>query len=213
VNALANRDVSIVTAIEGTTRDLVEVELDMAGVPVTLIDSAGLRESVDIIEQEGIRRALERARSADLRIWVCDVSAGGDHDLTDHLIDSPYFRVWNKIDRVSDTNAVASEDEAYVSCRTGDGLDQLWKALSVKAKSLAGLRAGSELSMTNARHRHLLETAFDALENLVREGDLPDHGLCADQLRICAKALGQISGAVAYEDVLNAIFSRFCIGK
>ena len=206
VNALARREVAIVTPFAGTTRDVIEVALDLEGLPVTLMDTAGLRESADPIEREGVARARFRAASADLRLLVLDdpedprmVEAG----------DPATLRVLNKLDRHG--GAVLPEGVIGVSATTGEGLESLVAAFAARARSL--LPGADEVLLTRARHRTALTDAAAALERALELGVAGDLGLLAEEVRLAARALGRITGAFGVEDILDLIFAEFCIGK
>ncbi|MGN6283538.1 MAG: tRNA uridine-5-carboxymethylaminomethyl(34) synthesis GTPase MnmE [Afipia sp.] len=206
LNRLARRDVAIVSPYAGTTRDVIEVHLDLDGYPVTLLDTAGVRETSDPIEQEGVRRAQERARHADLVLWVSD--AGDDKSSapeqgSDH---APVWRVVNKID----TRAGNGSAQFAISAVRGDGVGDLVAALGAYAADYFG--AGESALIGRARHRTLLRETSDALgraERLAGQGD----ELVAEELRIAIHSLGRLTGRVDVEDVLDAIFRDFCIGK
>lgn len=201
VNRLAGRDVAIVTPIPGTTRDVLEVALDLEGLPVTLFDTAGLRDTADPIEAEGVRRARARAAAADLRLRLVEAGTAVEPER-----DPDTLLVINKIDLVRPrelpTGAVA------VSCVTGEGLEAVVAWLRDKAQECVG--SGSEAVITRARHREALSDALAALE---RARLAADPALVAEDLRLAARALGRITGRVDVEEVLDRIFARFCIGK
>jgi tRNA modification GTPase len=203
VNALAGRDVAIVAAAPGTTRDVVEVALELAGVPVTLIDTAGLRETDDPVEAEGVRRARARAAAADIVMHVCDASGGDEvllaaQDPTAHML-----RIANKVD-------LAAGPEGYlgVSAITGVGLADLRSALEAAAARLTIVGGGAAFSRT--RHVAALAEAATALR-AAEVSALPE--LCGEELRLAMRALGRITGTVGVEDVLDNVFGAFCIGK
>ncbi len=208
VNILARRDVAIVAPTAGTTRDLIEVRLDLSGYAVTLVDTAGLREAGEEIEAEGIRRSLARARSADLRLLLLDASAPQTSDLVPLEVRSTAdIVVWNKVDRarVPDAGGLA------ISARTGEGVPDIIEALAERVRER--LESPSEAPvLTRARHRKAVEEAVTALKRalLVPEG-APE--LMAEDLRLAGRALGQITGAVDVEELLDVIFKDFCIGK
>jgi tRNA modification GTPase len=200
VNALARRDVAIVSATPGTTRDAIEVTLELGGVPVTLVDTAGLRDTDDPIEAEGVRRARARAEDADLVVRVVDASAAHawEGDATgDELV------VVNKIDL-----APAGGGACGVSAATGEGLTQLEAMLAARAQLLAFPLSGVVLS--RARHIASLRDAAASLA-AARGAALPE--LRGEELRLAMQALGRITGSVGVEDVLDTVFSAFCIGK
>ncbi len=206
VNALSCRDVAIVAETAGTTRDVVEVRLDLGGYLVTVADTAGLRHAVETVEAEGVRRALARAESADLVLLLLDGSA------EDPMAGVPAntradLTVWNKADLPWPTR----RDGPAISLKTGLGLDALVAIL------IAQVRISLELpteapALTRKRHRHALEEAAHSLEAaLAAPGDQPE--LLAEDLRLALRALGRITGRVDIEELLDVVFRDFCIGK
>ncbi len=211
LNALARREAAIVSARAGTTRDVIEVHLDLGGYPVVLADTAGLREAAaDEVEEEGIRRALDRAACADVKVAVFDATALPVLDTaTVALVDANTVVVLNKTDVASaDTPAVGGHAATPVSARTGAGLADLERRLTAfTADRLAG--SGTP-ALTRARHRAALEECRDALRRAL-SAPLPE--LMAEDVRLASRALGRITGRVDVEDLLDVIFRDFCIGK
>lgn len=212
MNRLARREAAIVSPIAGTTRDVVEVRLVLAGYPVWIADTAGLREAADAIEAEGIRRALTRAEEADLRIWVSDASDSSFQT-------SPSFRegdlrILNKADLLNGNSPslAGSEDVFVVSAQTGAGLDPLERRLVQIVRDR--LETDEVPLVTRARHRKLVEEALAAIERGL-EGARIGIGaeLVSEDLRLAARALGRITGSIDAEDLLDVIFSQFCVGK
>ncbi|MBV1699069.1 MAG: tRNA uridine-5-carboxymethylaminomethyl(34) synthesis GTPase MnmE [Hyphomicrobiales bacterium] len=217
LNRLANREVAIVSPHPGTTRDVIEVHLNLGGYPVTLLDTAGIHEGHGPVEQEGIRRAKARAEAADLVLWVTDGSAIGRtvDDIAETLILSNAWRIYNKLDLVGDklwiSNELGSADSFILSALTGVGLDRLVAALSAY---VADYFAATESSViTRARHRHALGETAAALDRAVRLGPSGREELIAEELRAAANTLGRLTGRIDVEDVLDVIFREFCIGK
>jgi tRNA modification GTPase len=219
MNRLARREAAIVSPIPGTTRDVVEVRLVLAGYPVWVADTAGLREAADAIEAEGIRRALTRAEEVDLRIWVSDAadgpSRGGDVSReTSSTFREGDLRVLNKADLLNgDSPSLAgSEDVFVISARTGAGLDPLERRLAQIVRDR--LETDEAPLVTRARHRELVEEALAAVERGL-EGARIGIGaeLVSEDLRLAARALGRITGSIDAEDLLDVIFSQFCVGK
>lgn len=218
LNALAKRDVAIVSEEAGTTRDVIEVHLDVGGVPVILADTAGLRDSGGAIETEGMRRAVLRAETADLVLWVIDA---GDpvREPPETFAGSAVLRVLNKVDllRVAGVSGVSGKPGALgvgepglrLSAKTGEGFDALVAELERRTGGAAMEFAQSPLTRT--RHRTELVSARDALKRFVNH-DL-DPELRAEELRVAARHLGRLTGRIDVEEVLGAIFSEFCIGK
>ncbi len=203
MNALVRRDVAIVSAIPGTTRDLIEIALDLDGLPVTLVDTAGLREAGDEIEQEGMRRTLARAAAADLVLWLV---APDQASIAMTVAEAPVIRIATK----ADLGPVESDTEQALSLsvRTGAGVDSLLELIADRAR--AALRPQEPVLMSHERHRMAVRDAVAALGR-IRPG-LPVE-VAAEEMRIAARSLASIIGLVGPEDVLGEIFSRFCIGK
>ncbi len=199
VNALAGRDVAIVSALPGTTRDALETRLILGGVPVTLVDTAGLRETADPIEAEGVRRARAHAAAADLVLALSE--AGSPAPAREHG-SVPVLAIATK----TDLGGAVPPGALGVSAATGAGLAALRARLATAAERLT--QAAGPAPLTRTRHRAALTDALAALE---RVAPLPE--LRAEDLRQAVRALGRITGAVAVEDVLDRIFSAFCIGK
>jgi tRNA modification GTPase len=212
LNALARRDAAIVSEEAGTTRDVIEVHLDLGGVPVMLVDTAGLRQAEGKIEAEGIRRALARAGDADLVLWVVDATApqwNAPPGLAPAKSDrAAPMTVLNKIDLAPREGA--RDDGIRVSAKTGEGIEHLVATLAEKAAVATGSGAGAPL-LTRARHRVELEGAQAALERYGAPSLGPE--LKAEELRIAAHHLGRLTGRIDVEEVLGAIFAEFCIGK
>ncbi len=209
MNQLARREVAIVSPHAGTTRDVIEVQLDLDGYPVTVIDTAGIRETEDPVEQEGVRRAKARAADADLVLWLMGLDAKVEERAPGT---APVWTVRNKIDLEAGVSAVgASASRSFaISARRGDGLPELINALVEFAAEFFGTSEGA--LVTRVRQRDLLHRASDSLRRsleLVEEGE----ELAAEELRAAAYALGRLLGRVDVEDVLGAIFQKFCIGK
>jgi tRNA modification GTPase len=197
INALAERDVAIVSEIPGTTRDAVEARIILGGVPVTLVDTAGLRETTDSIEAEGVRRALARARDADLAMTVIEAGWPAP-DNPGHLL------IANK----ADLARPGPDGALRVSAKTGLGLPELRAHLATAARQMT--ESSGPPPLTRARHRAALLTAVEHLD-AADQADLPE--LRGEDLRLAMRALGRITGHVGVEDILDTVFSRFCIGK
>jgi tRNA modification GTPase len=207
MNALAKRDVAIVSEEAGTTRDVIEVHLDLGGVPVILTDTAGLRDAAGNVEAEGVRRALARAEAAAVVLWLVDATAPV-WEPPAALKAKSCVLVLNKIDLAPE--AGEGRNALPVSAKTGQGLERLIAAVEEQAALATESGAGSPL-MTRARHRVELEGARDALR---RFGDVSlSPELKAEELRIAARHLGRLTGRIDVEEVLGAIFAEFCIGK
>ncbi len=211
LNRLAKRDAAIVSHIAGTTRDVIEVHMDIGGYPAILADTAGLREGADEIEGEGVRRALARAADADLKVAVFDAADWPEMDEgTRAVIDDDTLVVVNKIDlRPLPGAATRCGRRVWpVSCLGGDGFEDFLAGL--EAEIAGRLQPGGGPALTRARHRAALGECAAALERFLAAG-APE--LAAEDLRLAARALGRITGRVDVEDVLDVIFAEFCIGK
>ncbi len=216
LNRLARRDAAIVSDIAGTTRDVIDVHLDLGGYPVIAADTAGLRQARDSIESEGVRRARERAGDADMKLAVFDATdldtAHGLDALTLELIDGDSLVVLNKCDLVNAPLAplpdqIAGRPAYPLSAKTGAGFDDLLDALQNEAASrMAGAGAG----LTRHRHRAALVSCRQALG---RAAHAAEAELIGEDLRLASRELGRITGRVDVEDLLDLIFSEFCIGK
>jgi len=208
LNALAGRDAAIVSDEAGTTRDVIEVRLDLGGYPVIVSDTAGIREAEGAIEREGIARAFRAAREADLIVWLTDASMPSDPppglEGASRLI-----AVANKCDLA--TSLPSGQFDHLMSVRTGAGMSEFVARLAAEVRARIGDGAAS-LGITRPRHRTEIETARAALARFL-EGDETEAELRAEDLREAAAALGRLTGRVDVEHVLDAIFSQFCIGK
>ena len=214
LNWFAKRDVAIVTEEAGTTRDLLELHLDIEGYPVTLIDTAGLRESDNIVEREGIRRALERSEYADLLIEVVDASIPDARvSLSSH---AERMILFNKQDRIADARSdpqvpARGEENAYfVSVKSGIGMDFFYDSF---VKQIADLFDGAEnILITRKRHEAYLRVCVDNVEKSLIYSDSPLE-IRSEYLRMAGDELGKITGRIDVEDMLGVIFSQFCVGK
>jgi tRNA modification GTPase len=206
LNALSRRDVAIVSEIPGTTRDAIEVRLDLAGLPVLLVDTAGLRVTDEPVEAAGILRTRARIDAADL-VLVLVPPGEAPPDLGP--IVSPTLTVYTKADLFAGSSSSGAGGALRVSARTGLGLQALVDAVQAEAEN--GLGHGDAL-ITRARHRAALEACVSHLDRLLAgSGGLPE--LAAEDLRLAVRALGEVAGHVGVEDVLDRLFAGFCIGK
>lgn len=206
LNALSRRDVAIVSDVPGTTRDAIEIRLDLGGLPVFLVDTAGLRETAEPVEAEGIRRSRARIGAADLVLALVPPD-GTLPNLGELRIRT--LPVQTKADLFAGSSQPVLPGALAVSARTGAGLEALLDAIQGEAE--AGLGTGDAL-VTRARHRAALEGCVAHLDRLLAgEGALPE--LAAEDLRLAVRSLGEVGGHVGVEDVLDRLFSGFCIGK
>jgi tRNA modification GTPase len=207
MNQLARREVAIVSPYAGTTRDVIEVQLDLDGYPVTVIDTAGIRETDDPVEQEGVRRARSRAGEADLVLWIADVDDGA----VGHQGGAPVWLVRNKIDLNSAKPAARTATPRFeISAARGDGIAELVAALVSFAQEFFGSHEAGLI--TRERQRKLLQDTEASLERTlgaVAQGE----ELAAEDLRSAAYSLGRLLGRVDVEEILDVIFREFCIGK
>lgn len=219
LNLLAKRDAAIVSDTAGTTRDVIEVHLDLDGYPVLVADTAGLRDTSDAIESEGVKRATQRAEDADLVIALFDGAVYPERDtVTREVItaveEGVVLVAVNKADLLDQAReqeldvADAWRSTHFISVQDGFGIELLLTKLTQKVAALCEI--GTSAPLTRARHRRALEDCTAALAR-AREADLPE--LAAEDLRLAARALGRITGHVDVEDLLDVVFSDFCIGK
>jgi tRNA modification GTPase len=207
LNAIARREVAIVTPEPGTTRDLIEVRIDLGGYPVTVVDTAGLREADGAVEREGIRRAEARAAGADMVLWLSDGTAV--ERMPPPLPDA--IHVLTKADLIdSASQRSLPAYDALVSASTGDGLQALLELLA--ARVAASLMPSEAALITRARHRAAVEAAAAGLRRARLGSTLPLE-LRAEELRSASDALARITGRIDVEDLLDVIFGDFCIGK
>ena len=218
INQLARREVAIVSPHAGTTRDVIEVQLDLDGYPVTVIDTAGIRETADPVEQEGVRRARSRAAEADLVLWTIDA----EHQESGRAGGAPVWVVRNKVDLDTANEArlpasagalreAAEGGTSFeISASRGDGVPELIAALAAFARDYFGSRENGLIG--RERQRKLLREAAHSLQcsiSVMGKGE----ELAAEELRAAADSLGRLLGRVDVEDILDVIFREFCVGK
>jgi tRNA modification GTPase len=212
VNRLAGREAAIVTPHPGTTRDVIEVALELEGLPLTILDTAGLREAADPVEAIGVERARERAACADLVLLVLDATAPPDslEGFPGREVDR--IVLVNKVDAAPvPAWALDRSDVVAISCRTGSGMDLFLDRLAAMARDrLAG---GESALVTRERHRVELAAAQAALDRLLEAPVGTELVLLAEELRTAVAALDRLTGRAGVDAVLDRIFSRFCIGK
>lgn len=226
VNLLAQRDVAIVSAHAGTTRDIIEVHLDLGGYPVIIADTAGIREGAGEIEAEGIKRAIARAEDADLRIVVVDASEVGEglwakrKGKEDGAIfplplalgpeDKNTIIVFNKIDITGEKNLpeICGIKPIAASFKSGSGIEEILSAIRSFAEENLG--SSSDPVITRERHRALLQETLASLQGFSLGKDIE---LAAEDLRCAGTSIGRITGRIDVEEILGKIFSSFCIGK
>ena len=216
LNRLAGREAAIVSDQAGTTRDVVSVRMNLDGLPVTLLDTAGVRQTKDDIEAEGVRRALDAARHADAAMVVLDVSDPHwqrECDKLCVLAETRVCVVLNKRDLLDQAALDAVEDEGavLVSLAQDEAIDEVLAAL--RALVLPANSADSGSIITRARHRAALQEAVAALRAVQEHSFNTAPEIAAEDYRRAADSLGRITGAIDAEDLLGSIFSSFCIGK
>ena len=204
MNRLAQRDVAIVSSAAGTTRDIIEVRLDINGYPVIVADTAGLRDTDEEIEAEGVRRAKARAEEADLVLWLSDALKGKNNTETEKIDSEKIFRIMNKADQTEPQN----DGNIWISAKTGQGIDVLLDRIGRFVEEKMALR--EEPSLTRLRHRKALEECLQCLNSSLKA---PEIELMTEDLRMAMRSLGKITGHVQVEELLDVIFKDFCIGK
>lgn len=222
VNLLAKRDVAIVSEHAGTTRDIIEVHLDLGGYPIIIADTAGIRENAGDVEAEGIKRALVRAGDADLKIVVVDAAENGKGKVakgenfsallppTLSLLPSDII-VFNKTDLLPEKTSlpqISGIMPIAASFKDGIGIEEILQSIQEFAEE--NFNAGGDPVITRVRHRNLLGVALASLQSFSLDKDIE---LAAEDLRYAASAIGQITGRINVEEILDKIFSSFCIGK
>jgi len=215
MNVLAERDVAIVSEQAGTTRDVIEVHLDLKGYPVMLADTAGLREAEDVVERAGVERTRHRVGDADLVLWVTEPGEDDDVPEDDGISGAEVLSVLNKCDlgggaELSRDALPGTRGRVLVSAKTGAGIGELVDALSAWAQ--ACFSGTEEPLITRERHRKALIDCRRHLDAAL-EGWDGEAELVAEDLRMAARALGRVTGRVDVEDLLDVIFRDFCIGK
>lgn len=210
LNYLSQRDVAIVSDIAGTTRDSIEVHLNISGYPLTVIDTAGIRETKDVIEKEGVRRAIEKAKNADFKIILLDSTKEVDENIL-KLSEERDIILLTKTDIAGDVEAKV-KNAIEISVKEEKNLDILIQKLGSKLASLMDTK--EDVLVTRSRHKFELKNATKFLQNFIdsRTNKEPIE-LCAEHLRSATYHLGKITGKIGVEDLLDKIFSDFCIGK
>lgn len=205
LNALARRDVAIVAEQAGTTRDAIQVPMDLGGYPVLVTDTAGLRAARTDVEREGVRRAKSHIDDADLVVWLRDASdplAPGPTDIA-----TPVLEVWSKTDLVQ-----TPDNKLGITVKSAGGVDALVSEIARRVAAMLAVGAGGGAVMTRTRHRLGVEIAEKSLSGIIADSESGDE-LVAENLRIAARELGRLTGRIDVEDLLDVIFADFCIGK
>ena len=213
LNYLSRREVAIVSEIAGTTRDLIEVHLNLDGFPVIISDTAGIRESKDDIERKGIKLALAKAENADLILIIIEPKSVDLPHLFDTISIKKAMLVVNKIDLGIDiiNNEIEKNDPIYISIKEEKNLDELTNKIKQNLKSK--FISQEDIYITRKRHRVNLEKCVEHLINFEEKNSLEDFDKSAEDLRLATRYLGIIVGKVDVEEILGSIFNDFCIGK
>jgi len=214
MNALLGKDRAIVTDIPGTTRDLLEAEMRLSGLHFKLLDTAGIRTTDEVVEKEGIRRSREAMKTADLILLVLDAHRGISLDDSDLIASAPEPKtilVWNKIDLP--TVHAKPEKAIEVSAKSGEGIENLRREID-RVVWHKGPPSKEEVTITNIRHKQAIDQAIASLETLIHglKSNISPEFLASD-MRKALSELGTIIGSDIAEDILSAIFSKFCVGK
>jgi tRNA modification GTPase len=205
LNALAQRDIAIVSPIAGTTRDTIEVHLDLGGYPVTLVDTAGLRDTEDVVEAIGVGRAHASLERADFVIWLEAMDARGEAPATQ----APVLRVLAKLDAGEPTTLIPHD--LALSATTGEGIGALLLHLEQIARDL--FAGGEHALVTRARHRTELEAIAGHLRLVCHANEETPVEFVAEDLRLAVRAIGRLTGQVDIDEIYDVIFGEFCIGK
>ena len=210
LNALVGEDKAIVTSVAGTTRDVVESKLFISGIKFNLYDTAGIRETDDLVEKIGIERSNALLERADLILFVTDGNSvdEADANLLTKIKDKPLIRVYNKND-LNKLNLI-EDNGVCISCKTGENLDLLKKMLyEIGAKNI---NTDGEF-ITQKRHYYALNSAIECLTTAINSIGIMPLDLVCNDIKECWDKLGEITGTTASEDIINEIFARFCVGK
>ena len=213
LNYLANRDAAIVSETAGTTRDVVEVHLNIDGYPVIMSDTAGIRESRNEIERKGIKLSINRAEDADLKLVVIDAKNVEFTDLLLNLVKNDSILVVNKSDLIEgvETTDFKKFDHILISIKNNINLDNLISKIKDHLKKI--FISSEDILITRARHRQHLEKCLEHLKSFNEKNEIEDFDKAAEDLRLATRNLGMIVGKVDVEELLGSIFNDFCIGK
>ena len=213
LNHLSNRDVAIVSEIAGTTRDVIEVHLNIDGYPVVISDTAGIRDSKNEIEKKGIKLALDRAEDADLKLLVMDAKSLDFKGIFKELMDDNAILVINKSDLLNEdlNSEIKNLEHILISVKNNLNLEDL--ILKIKHKLKNKFITTEDTLITRERHRNHLEQSLNYLKNFDEKSDAEDFDKAAEDLRLATRHLGMIVGKVDVEEILGNIFNDFCIGK
>jgi len=213
INRLSNRDVAIVSEIAGTTRDVIETHLNIDGYPVIISDTAGIRESKDVIEKKGIKLSLNKADEADLKLIVVDAKSLDFTDVLKGLLDENAILVINKSDLLEKeiNSEIKNINHVLISIKENKNVDELVSKIKNNLKNK--FITSDDILITRERHRQHLEQCLDHLKNFNQKKEIEDFDKAAEDLRLATRHLGMIVGKVDVEEILGSIFNDFCIGK
>ena len=213
LNHLPNRDVAIVSETAGTTRDVIEIHLNIDGYPVVISDTAGIRDSKNEIEKKGIKFALDRAENADLKLIVVEAKNVDFKGILRDLMDKNAILVINKSDLLDNelSPEIKKLDHVLISIRNNTNIDSL--ILNIKNKLKNKFNTSDDILITRSRHRQHLEQCFEFLKNFEEKNEVNDFDKAAEDLRLASRQLGMIVGKVDVEEILGSIFQDFCVGK
>ncbi|AFS48106.1 tRNA modification GTPase trmE [alpha proteobacterium HIMB5] len=214
LNYLSKREVAIVSEIEGTTRDTIEVSLNLDGYPVLISDTAGIRETNDQIEKKGVQIAIDKAQNADMKIILLDAKNPHFKGFFDQLYDENSLIVINKSDLISDdfdTNSIGSLEHILISVREETNLNTFVEEIKKKLKHKFAIN--ENILISRERHRHNLEKCISHLKIFLEKKSINEFDKAAEDLRLATRYLGRVVGDVDVEEVLGKIFNDFCIGK
>ena len=213
LNNLSNREVAIVSEIAGTTRDVVEVHLNIDGYPVIISDTAGIRDSKDEIEKKGIRLSLKKAENADLKLVVVDAKNIDLSGFLNDLLKNDAILVVNKSDLLKEEldSKILKLNHVLISIKDNFNIDELISKIKISLKNK--FITEEDILITRERHRQHLIQCVDHLKNFSNKNDKKDFDKAAEDLRLATRHLGMIVGKVDVEEILGSIFNDFCIGK
>ena len=213
LNHLSNRDVAIVSETAGTTRDVIEIHLNIDGYPVVISDTAGIRDSKNEIEKKGIKLALDRAENADLKLIVVEAKNIDFKGILKDLMDKNAILVINKSELLDNelSPEIKKLDHVLISIRNNTNIDSL--ILNIKNKLKNKFNTSDDILITRSRHRQHLEQCFEFLKNFEEKNEVNDFDKAAEDLRLASRQLGMIVGKVDVEEILGSIFQDFCVGK
>jgi len=213
MNHLSNRDVAIVSEIAGTTRDVIETHLNLDGYPVTISDTAGIRDSKDEIEKKGIKLSLNRAEEADLKLVVVEAKNLEFTDILKGLLDDNAILVVNKSDLLEKDidPQIKKINHVLISIKENKNVDELISKIKNNLKNK--FISSDDILITRERHRQHLQQCLDHINNFNQKKEIEDFDKAAEDLRLATRHLGMIVGKVDVEEILGSIFNDFCIGK